>query len=86
MATPNLKVLETVRRHYNDRYLLMGTANGAPEDGRLGIPPGPGLGVDLRAEFLHSGRVHIEGVDERSVDKSGAAWHAGQSAHSKENE
>ncbi|HEX4485435.1 MAG TPA: mandelate racemase/muconate lactonizing enzyme family protein [Terriglobales bacterium] len=85
MATPNLKILETVRRHYTDRYPLIVTANGAPENGRLGVPPGPGLGVELKPEFLRSGRVQIESVDEQSVSKSAAAWHEGKSAGPKEN-
>lgn len=74
MATPNLKILETVRRHYNDRYLPVVTTTGVPEKGRLGIPPGPGLGVEIKEEFLRSGRVQIESVDEKNVDKSLVAW------------
>jgi L-alanine-DL-glutamate epimerase-like enolase superfamily enzyme len=64
IATPNLKTLETVRRHYNHRYPEMATANGAPEAGRLGLPPGPGLGVDLTERFLHSSRVKLHAIDE----------------------
>jgi L-alanine-DL-glutamate epimerase-like enolase superfamily enzyme len=79
MATPNLKILESVRRHYNDRYLPIATANGAPEKGRLGVPPGPGLGVDLREDFLRSGKVQIESVDEKNADKSLASWDRGES-------
>jgi len=32
---------------------------GAPQNGRLGVPPGPGLGVELREEFLRSGRWRL---------------------------
>ena len=31
MATPNLKILETVRRHYDDRYLAIATERGTQE-------------------------------------------------------
>lgn len=84
MATPNLKILESVRRHYNDRYLRVATANGAPQNGRLGIPPGPGLGVDLLPDLLRSNRVHIESVDERSVGRSQTAWHEGKAKNPNE--
>jgi galactonate dehydratase len=59
MATPNLKILETVRRHYGDRFLPIVTATGIPQDGALGIPPGPGLGIELRPEFLQRDGVVI---------------------------
>jgi galactonate dehydratase len=62
-ATPNLKTLETVRRHYNHRYPGMATTSGAPEGGRLGLPPGPGLGVDLTEKFLCGSRVKLYAVD-----------------------
>jgi galactonate dehydratase len=79
MATPNLKILETVRRHYNDRYLPIVTSSGAPEKGRLGVPPGPGLGVEIKEEFLRSGKVQIHSVDQKGADKSLAAWDRGES-------
>jgi len=66
MATPNLKILETVRRHYKDRFVSVATASGVPEKGRLGLPPGPGLGVDLRPDFLRSGKAEIQTVDENT--------------------
>jgi galactonate dehydratase len=84
MATPNFKILESVRRHYNDRYPRVATANGAPEKGRLGIPPGPGLGVEIQPELLRSNRVQIDSVDERTVARSQAAWHEGKSKNPKE--
>lgn len=79
MATPNLKILETVRRHYNDRYLPVVTTTGVPQQGRLGIPPGPGLGVEIKEEFLRSGKLQIESVDEKTADKSSVSWDRGQS-------
>jgi L-alanine-DL-glutamate epimerase-like enolase superfamily enzyme len=79
MATPNLKILETVRRHYTDRFLPIVTASGAPQNGRLGVPPGPGLGVELREEFLRSGKVESSFVDEKTVDHSRVLWGRGES-------
>ena len=72
-----------MRRHYNDRYVPMVSSTGAPEKGRLGIPPGPGLGVEIKEELLRSGRVQIESVDEKNVDKSLVAWDRGQSMNPK---
>jgi len=83
MATPNLMILETVRRHYNHRFVPIATATGAPQNGQLAEPPGPGLGVDLREDFLRSGRVQIESVDETSADRSRVAWDRGPSTGSK---
>jgi len=79
MATPNLKILETVRRHYNDRFLPVVAASGAPQNGRLGVPPGPGLGVVIREEFLRSGKVEIDFVDEGTADRSRVVWRRGES-------
>ena len=62
MASPNFLILETVRRHYGERFVSIATETGAPQNGRLGVPPGPGLGVDLKPEFLESGRVRVESV------------------------
>lgn len=84
MATPNLKILESVRRHYNDRYVPVVTNPGAPQNGRLGIPPGPGLGVELKEDFLRSGRLKIESIDERNADKSLVAWARGESMSPKD--
>jgi galactonate dehydratase len=60
VATPNLMIMETVRRHYADRFVPIATSSGAVEGGRLESPPGPGLGVDLRTEFLKSPKVLID--------------------------
>lgn len=79
LASANLKILETVRRHYNDRFVPVATAAGAPQEGRLGVPTGPGLGVDLREDFLRSGKVEFDFVDERTVHRSQARWGQGES-------
>jgi len=84
MATANLTILETVRRHYSERFVPVVTASGAPKDGRLGVPPGPGLGVDFREDFLRSGAVEIEAVDEKTADLSRAAWERGESMSPKD--
>ena len=62
MASPNLLILETVRGHYGERFVSIATEAGAPQNGRLGLPPGPGLGVDLKPEFLESAQVRVESV------------------------
>lgn len=59
-STPNFMILETVRRHYGERYVSIATATGAPANGKLGVPPGPGLGVELKDEFLSSRRARVE--------------------------
>jgi len=65
IATPNFLILETVRRHYGERYVPIATSTGAPADGRLGLPPGPGLGVELKPEFLSSNRAKMEAFPSR---------------------
>jgi galactonate dehydratase len=60
VATPNLMIMETVRRHYGSLYGKIATPAGAVSGGQLGLPPGSGLGVELRPEFLSSPDVRIE--------------------------
>jgi hypothetical protein len=72
-------ILGTVRRHYNDRFLRVVTASGAPAEGRLGIPQGTGLGVELREDLLRSDKVQIESVDENTADRSRVNWGKGRS-------
>lgn len=84
MATPNLKILESVRRHYNDRYVPIVASSGVPQNGRLGVPPGPGLGVELKEDFLRSGRLQIESVDEHNADKSLVSWERGEAMSPKD--
>jgi L-alanine-DL-glutamate epimerase-like enolase superfamily enzyme len=62
MATPNFQILETVRRHYGERFVPIATVTGNPENGRLGEPPGPGLGAELKPDFLRGERVKVESV------------------------
>jgi galactonate dehydratase len=78
MATPNLRILESVRRHYSERYIPIVSTTGAPNKGRLEVPPGPGLGVEIKEDFLRSGKVQIESVDEQNVDKNQTAWDRGE--------
>lgn len=60
-AVPNLRILETVRRHYLDEYTGLMTRMLAPgEDGTLPLPPGPGLGVELSPALLARPDVTIE--------------------------
>jgi galactonate dehydratase len=62
VATPNLMIMETVRRHYESLYGKIATQAGAVSGGKLGLPEGPGLGVELRPEFLSGADVRIESV------------------------
>jgi L-alanine-DL-glutamate epimerase-like enolase superfamily enzyme len=65
-AIPNLRILETVRRHYDDEYLQLGLLNQVlrPDaDGHLPLPQGPGLGVTLQEANLTSDRVQIRSVE-----------------------
>jgi len=65
-ATPNLMILETVRRHYEERYVSIATSTGAPVNGKLGLPPGPGLGMELKRDFLSSHRAKVETFPSRN--------------------
>jgi galactonate dehydratase len=60
---PNLYILETVRRHYDDEYggLVHGTV--VAKDGVMPIPNRPGLGVELTAETLGRSDATIERVE-----------------------
>ena len=58
----NLKILETVRRHYLDEYRGILTESLVPVNGRLPLPEGPGLGVDLDPELLQRSNVRVEWV------------------------
>lgn len=57
-AIPNLKILETVRRHYLEEYSGLLDSMLAPKDGWLALPDGRGLGVRLNEERL--GRQDVE--------------------------
>lgn len=56
----NLFILETVRRHYLEEYRGIVTADLTPQNGRLPLPPGPGLGVELDPEVLKRPDVTID--------------------------
>ena len=47
----NLAILESVRLHYNEAYTGVVETTLPVREGRLPLPPGPGLGVSLRAEI-----------------------------------
>jgi galactonate dehydratase len=55
----NLFVLETVRRHYLEEYEGLVTASLAPTAGELPLPPGPGLGIDLRQGLLERPGISV---------------------------
>jgi len=61
-AIPNLRILETVRRHYLDEYDGLMDASLVPVDGWLPLPGGAGLGVRLSEE-----RIGRDDVEVRSV-------------------
>lgn len=59
---PNLFVLESVRRHYQDEYPAIVTHVTVPDaDGQFPLPPGPGLGSTLREDFLAQAEVQTSG-------------------------
>jgi L-alanine-DL-glutamate epimerase-like enolase superfamily enzyme len=58
----NLKILETVRRHYLDEYRGLLTGSLVPVDGRLPLPEGPGLGVDLDPALFERTNVRVKWV------------------------
>lgn len=58
-AIPNLRILETVRRHYLDEYDGLLDHMLVPTSGALPLPEGPGLGVRLNPELLTRDDVEI---------------------------
>ena len=49
----NFFIMESVRRHYNEEYDGLVTRKLLPQaNGEMGLPPGPGLGVELSPEVL----------------------------------
>lgn len=55
---PNLFILESVRRHYQDEYPHIVTKVVVPDkDGHFPLPEGPGLGTELKEEFLSSAEI-----------------------------
>ncbi len=51
-ALPNLRILESVRRHYLDEYDGLLDRTLVPASGSLPLPAGPGLGIRLNPERL----------------------------------
>ena len=49
---PNLFMVESVRAYYRDLFMQVSDLEVQPEDSTLGVPQGPGLGVNLRPEIL----------------------------------
>ncbi len=56
----NLYIHETVRRHYQDEYPALATPSLEPVNGQLPLPPGPGLGVELRPEVMSLPNVSVD--------------------------
>lgn len=56
----NFYILESVRRHYSDRYCTLVDQPLEARDGTLPLPHGPGLGLELRQEIFSSPDVKIE--------------------------
>lgn len=61
-AIPNLRILETVRRHYLDEYDGLMDATLVPVDGWLPLPQGPGLGARLSEDRIRRDDVEIHTV------------------------
>ncbi len=59
----NLFILESVRAYYLTWFNDVVTYNHAPQSGSFGLPPGPGLGTDLKPEFLVQPEVVREVTD-----------------------
>jgi L-alanine-DL-glutamate epimerase-like enolase superfamily enzyme len=59
-AVPNLRILETVRRNYNDEHLPWVAGQLSTAGGMLPLPPGPGLGVALNEERIRREDVEIQ--------------------------
>ena len=62
-SIPNLYILETVRRHYLDKYAGLTTAMLTPRNGELPLPTGPGLGVDLAPDISARPGVILERIE-----------------------
>ena len=56
----NLTILETVRRHYLDEYRGILTDSLVPVNGKLPLPTGPGLGVDLDPALFERTNVKVQ--------------------------
>ena len=59
-AVPNLKICETVRRHYLDEYKGIIRGLVIPSNGNLPLPPGPGFGVELDPSLWSRSDVEVQ--------------------------
>jgi galactonate dehydratase len=59
VATKNALIQETVRAYYTDWYKEIVTGLPAIEGGWISPPPTPGIGTELRPEFLARPDVHV---------------------------
>lgn len=59
----NLFILESVRKHYLDEYRGIVTDTLPPVNGVFGLPPGPGLGVELCAEVLQRPDIQFDRME-----------------------
>jgi galactonate dehydratase len=60
---PNLFILESVRRHYDDEYQGLTTSRLTLKDGAFDLPPGPGLGIELSEETLARADATIQRIE-----------------------
>ena len=56
----NLFIMETVRRNYLEEHRGIVTAELVPKDGRLPLPSGPGLGIELAPEMFKRPDVTVD--------------------------
>ena len=59
VATKNALIQETVRAYYTDWYTEIVVGLPAIERGHISPPPNPGIGTELRPEFLSRPDVHV---------------------------
>jgi galactonate dehydratase len=59
VATKNVLIQETVRAYYTDWYREIVTGLPTIDRGRISPPPTPGIGTELRPEFLSRPDVHV---------------------------
>jgi L-alanine-DL-glutamate epimerase-like enolase superfamily enzyme len=55
---PNLFILESVRKHYERDFAAIVSTNSIPDaEGCFQLPRGPGLGVELKPDFIERAKV-----------------------------
>jgi L-alanine-DL-glutamate epimerase-like enolase superfamily enzyme len=69
---PNAILQESVRAFWDGWYRELVTALPLIEHGMVTVPPGPGLGLELRPELFERGDVHIRSSSEKEIRVSGA--------------